>query len=118
MAFKTLDDIEIDGKTALVRVDINSPLEPETKDIMDDTRIRECSPTIKELAEKGAKVVVIAHQGRPGDDDFTPLEKHAGKLSAAVGRDIKQVEDICGAPALDAIAAIHRIRNSLQLITC
>ena len=107
MAFKTLDDYDFKGKTVLVRVDINSPLEPDTKEIMDDTRIRECAPTIKELAEKGAKVVVIAHQGRPGDDDFTPLEKHSVKLGDAVGRKVKQVEDICGEQALTGISELE-----------
>jgi phosphoglycerate kinase len=89
MQFLGLDNADVKGKTALVRVDINSPIDSKTGEILDDTRIRECAPTIKELAMKGAKVVVLAHQGRAGDEDFTTLEKHAKKLSAALGLDVK-----------------------------
>jgi phosphoglycerate kinase len=101
--FPTLDDVDVRGKTVLVRVDINSPIDPRTGEILDDTRIRECAPTIKELASKGAKVVVLAHQGRPGDEDFTTLEKHAVKLSAAVGLKVEYVEDVFGPTARAAI---------------
>ncbi|MEM2679628.1 MAG: phosphoglycerate kinase, partial [Candidatus Hadarchaeales archaeon] len=63
MRFLTLDDVEVKGKVVIVRVDINSPIDPQTGDILDDTRIRESAPTIRELADRGAKVVVLAHQG-------------------------------------------------------
>jgi len=63
----TLDDVEVKNKVVLVRVDFNSPIDPETKKIIDDSRIRaHGESTIKELSEKGAKVVVLAHQGRKG----------------------------------------------------
>ena len=103
LEFPTLDNAKVQGKTVLVRVDINSPIDPKTGEILDDTRIRRCAPTIKELAEKGAKVVVLAHQGRPGGDDFTTLEEHSKKLSAAVGLDVEYIQDIFGPTAKSAI---------------
>ena len=106
MEFPTLNDVDVKGKTVLVRVDINSPLDPNTGEILDDTRIRECAPTLKELAHKGAKVVVIAHQGRPGDKDFTSLEKHAKKLSEAVGLGVIYLPDVFG----------PYVRNSIKLM--
>ena len=103
MEFPTLDQADVKEKTVLVRVDINSPIDPKTGEILDDTRIRECAPTIKELVEKGAKVVVLAHQGRPGDEDFTKLEEHSKKLSAAIGLDVKYIQDIFGPTAKSTI---------------
>ena len=50
---RTLDDVQVDGKTVLVRVDLNSPVDPETKRITDDTRIACSAPTVRELAETG-----------------------------------------------------------------
>jgi phosphoglycerate kinase len=96
LEFPTLDGANVKGKVVLVRVDINSPLDLNTGEILDDTRIHECAPTLKELAHKGAKVVVMAHQGRPGDRDFTTLEKHAKKLSEAVGLEVTYLPDVFG----------------------
>ena len=106
MEFSTLDDADVSGKTVLVRVDINSPIDPKTGEILDDTRIRECVPTLKELSRKGAKVVVLAHQGRPGSEDFTTLEKHAKKLSGALGLEVKYVADVFGPSARKAIKSL------------
>ncbi|MEM3402054.1 MAG: phosphoglycerate kinase [Candidatus Hadarchaeales archaeon] len=103
MEFLTLDNVDVKGKFVAVRVDINSPIDPKTGEILDDTRIRECAPTIRELAMKGAKVIVLAHQGRPGDEDFTTLEKHAEKLSAAVGMDVFYLPEMVGPFALSKI---------------
>ncbi|MDI6643114.1 MAG: phosphoglycerate kinase [Candidatus Hodarchaeaceae archaeon] len=108
MKFPTLDEVDVKGKTVLVRVDINSPIDPKTGEILDDTRIRECTQTLRELAHKGAKVVVMAHQGRPGDEDFTTLEKHAKKLSAALGLDVRYLPFALLGPM--AIGTIHLMR--------
>ena len=108
MKFPTLDDVDVSGKTVLVRVDINSPIDPKTGEILDGTRIRECAPTLKELSEKSAKVVVLAHQGRPGDEDFTPLEKHSKKLSNALGQEVKYVDDVFGQSACKAIESLRQ----------
>jgi phosphoglycerate kinase len=100
----TLDDFEFKGKTVLVRVDFNSPIDPQTKHVLDDTRIRaHGETTIKELSEKGAKVVILAHQGRPGDPDFTPLKEHAEILGKILKKPVKYVDDVFGERAQKAI---------------
>jgi phosphoglycerate kinase len=100
----TIDDFNFKGKTALVRVDFNSPIDPKTKKVLDDTRIKaHGETTIKELAQKGAKVVILAHQGRPGDPDFTPLKQHAELLSKVLGKPVKYVDDVFGEKAQKAI---------------
>lgn len=106
MRFPTLDDAVVENKRVLVRVDINSPIDPKTREILDDTRIRECAPTLEELVKKSARVIVLAHQGRPGGEDFVPLEKHARKLGEILGREVKYVPDTFGEKARDAIEAL------------
>jgi phosphoglycerate kinase len=101
--FLTIDDFNFKDKTALIRVDINSPIAPETKKIIDDTRIRVHGETIQELTEKGAKVVVLAHQGRPGEPDFIPLQQHAEILGRVLNKPVKYVNDIFEEKAQEAI---------------
>ena len=102
--FLTLDDVEVKNKVVLVRVDFNSPIDPETKKIIDDSRIRaHGESTIKELTEKGAKVVVLAHQGRRGDSDFIPLKQHAEILAKVLDKPVKYVDDLYGEKAKEAI---------------
>ena len=79
--FNTIDDFDVEDKTVLVRVDINAPVDPSSGIILDDTRLKLHAQTIKELSNKGAKVVLLAHQSRPGKDDFTTLSQHADALS-------------------------------------
>ena len=101
----TLDNINVDGKTVLVRIDINSPLDPSTKAFLDDTRIRAILPTINRLSK--AKTVLIAHQSRPGKNDFTSTLGHARELGRLLGRSIKWVQDIHGEKAMKAIEAME-----------
>ena len=69
---------KLKNKVVLVRVDFNSEIDPATKKVTSDVRIKaHAESTLKELAEKGAKTVVLAHQGRKGDPDYTPLKQHA-----------------------------------------
>ena len=83
--FLVLEDFELEGKKILVRVDINSSINPETGEILDDTRIkRHAEKTIEYLVNKKAKIAIIAHQSRPGNLDFVPLEKHAEKMSKII----------------------------------
>ncbi|HHY00080.1 MAG TPA: phosphoglycerate kinase [Methanothermobacter sp.] len=105
--FYTIDDLELDGKTVLVRVDINSPVDPLTGLLLDDTRIRLHSETISELAEKGAKTVLIAHQSRPGKNDFTTLRQHAETLSNILERPVGYVDDIFGSNARETISTLE-----------
>ncbi len=105
---KTLDDVDVSGKRVFVRVDINSPIDPATKRILDDSRIREhTEQTIKELVSKGAKVVVLAHQGRKGDPDFTSLREHAEIMGRLLGKEVRFVDDIFGSKARAAIEALR-----------
>lgn len=99
-----MDDFDFKNKTALVRVDFNSNLDPQTKKILEAPRIRSHGETtIKELVQKGAKVVILAHQGRPGDPDFAPLKQHAEILSKVLGKPVKYVDDLFGEKAQNAI---------------
>ncbi|UCF58716.1 MAG: phosphoglycerate kinase, partial [Candidatus Bathyarchaeota archaeon] len=103
----TMDDLNFKDKVALVRVDFNSPIDPDKKNILEDTRIRvHGETTIKELSQKGAKVVILAHQGRPGEPDFIPLKQHAKALSRILGKSVEYVNDLFGEKAQDAIKAL------------
>ena len=100
---KTLDDIDVRGKTVLLRIDINSPVDANQK-IKDDTRIKRSLPTIRELAEKGAKTVVLAHQADPLDyHNFTPLTQHAEMLQKLLGLPLQYIDDVAGPAARQAI---------------
>jgi phosphoglycerate kinase len=99
----TLEDFDLEGKTVLLRADLNSPYNKEEKKIEDCERIREHAKTIQFLIEKRAKVVVLAHQGRKGDEDFTSLEQHSELLSKHVGKKVKFVDDVIGEKALQEI---------------
>ena len=101
----TLDDVNVDGKTVLLRVDINSPLDPATKAFLDDTRIRAILPTLQKLVR--AKVIILAHQSRPGKDDFTSTLGHARELGRLLGRQVRWVDDIHGSKAMNAIEALE-----------
>ncbi len=104
MTFLTLDDIDVRGKTVLVRVDINCPIHKDSKRIMDDTRIRiHTNSTIRELRDKGAKTVVLSHQGRPEDTDFVSLEEHAKIMAKHLDAPVQFVYDFFGSSARDAI---------------
>jgi phosphoglycerate kinase len=106
--FLTLDDVKVKDKTVLVRVDFNSPIDPETKKVLEDARIRaHGETTIKELADKGAKVVILAHQGRKGDADFVPLKQHAEILGKILRRPVKYVDDLYGEEAKAAIRSLN-----------
>jgi phosphoglycerate kinase len=99
----TIEDFDLEGKTVLLRADLNSPYNKGEKRIEDCERIREHAKTIRFLMEKKAKVVVLAHQGRKGDEDFTHLNQHAELLSKYVGKKVKFVDDVIGEKALQEI---------------
>ncbi len=104
----TMDDLSLRGKTTFVRVDFNSPINPDDKTILEDTRIRaHGETTIKDLSQKGAKVVILAHQGRPGEPDFIPLKQHAEALGGILGKPVKYVNDLFGEKARANINALE-----------
>jgi phosphoglycerate kinase len=103
----TLDDLDVRGRVVLCRVDINSPIDPVTGGLRDTTRLRGCAPTVRELAESGAKLVLLAHQG--GDleyHNYASTAPHAAVLSELIGRPVHFVDDVCGPAARAAIAAL------------
>jgi phosphoglycerate kinase len=102
--YNTMDDFSFDGKTVLLRVEFNSPMGPDGR-ILDDKRIVESIPTIKEL--DNAKVVLLAHQSRPGKKDFTTMEEHAKRLQKLVKQNVKYVDDIFGSNARRHIAEME-----------
>ncbi len=105
---KSIDDYDCKGKTVLVRVDINSPLDPETKRIVNDNRIDKSIPTILDLADRGAKLVLIAHQGDTLDyHNLVSLKEHAQKLSQKMGRKVKFIDDVAGPAARERIREIE-----------
>ena len=99
----TLDDFNFAGKTVLVRCDLNTPIDPKTGEFLEDRRIKSHKETIQELSDKKARVVVMAHQGRAGESEFTTLEKHAERMSQVYGMDVKYVDDIFGTYARNSI---------------
>jgi phosphoglycerate kinase len=103
----TLEDFEWRGQVVLCRVDINAPLDPETGGLRDATRLRGCAPTVKELAEAGARVVLLAHQG--GDleyHNYASTEAHAPIMSELTGHPVAFIDDVCGPAAREAIGRL------------
>jgi len=105
LSFYTMDDFVFKGKKVLLRVDINSPID-KAGNISDDTRIRSHAKTINELIDLGASVTVLAHQGRPGDADFTTLEAHSKILQKYLKVPLKYVDDLFGPSARESIKAM------------
>jgi phosphoglycerate kinase len=104
MSFKTLDDADLAGKRALVRVDLNVPMEDGK--VTDTTRIDRVLPTIREISGKGGKVVLLAHFGRPkGRDAKDSLKPVAVALAHALGQPVIFVEDCIGDDVAKAVAA-------------
>jgi phosphoglycerate kinase len=101
--YLTLDDFPIDNQRILVRVDINSPMDPDGT-ILDDKRFRGHLPTLRDLED--ARVVLMAHQSRAGKKDFTTLEAHARRFSQLLHREVTYVDDIFGSHARESIKAM------------
>lgn len=106
MTFRTLDTADLAGKTALVRVDFNVPVEGGK--ITDDTRLRSALPTIQYLSGKGAKVALLAHFDRPKGKVVPEMSLGfvAEPLAALLGAPVTFAADCIGAAAADAIAAL------------
>ena len=105
-AFRTLDDIDVTGKRVLLRADLNVPMSGDA--VSDRTRLERLAPTILELADKGARVLVASHFGRPGGERVLEmsLAPVAKELGAVLGRPVAFAPDCVGDAALDAAAAM------------
>ena len=89
---KTLDEFDYRGKTVICRVDINQPVDRATGTLRSTTRIRACVPTIRELSDKGAHVVLLAHQGSDIEyKNYYTLRPHCAVLEELLGRPVQFV---------------------------
>ncbi|WSA55354.1 phosphoglycerate kinase [Nonomuraea fuscirosea] len=107
MSMRTLDDLDVKGRRVLVRADLNVPLDGET--ITDDGRIRASVPTISTLLERGAKVVVCAHLGRPKgkvNPEYS-LAPVAARLGELLGQDVAFASDVVGDSARSTVEALQ-----------
>ncbi|HTO85682.1 MAG TPA: phosphoglycerate kinase [Methylomirabilota bacterium] len=105
-AFRTLDELDVADKRVLVRTDLNVPVKDGR--VTDTTRIDRTAATLRELAEKRARVVVLAHFGRP-DGKVVPsmsLRPVVASLAAALGRPVTFAEDCIGPVAESVVAAL------------
>ena len=105
-AFRTLDDAAVSAKRVLVRVDLNVPFENGA--VTDDTRIRAVVPTIREIADKGGKVILLAHFGRPkdGPEPKYSLGQIVEAVASRVGKPIAFATDCIGPVAAEAVAKL------------
>jgi phosphoglycerate kinase len=111
-AFRTLDQADVTGKRVLVRVDLNVPM--ENGRITDATRIERVLPTIREIADKGGRVILLAHFGRPkGRDPKETLRPVAAALSEHLAKPVAFAEDCIG-PA--AASAVHDLKDGGVLL--
>ncbi len=104
--FHTLDDFDVRGRKVLLRIDINSPVDEKTLRLVDGSKIRQSIATVRELMDREAKTAVMAHQGRPGDYDYIPLNEHAAFMTQYLGRRVKYVDDLLGPQAINAIGGL------------
>ena len=105
--FRTLDELSVTGKRVLVRLDLNVPM--KNGEVTDRTRIERQAPTVRELADKGARVIVLSHFERPGGKVVPELSLRplAAALSAAIGRPVAFAPDCVGASAAAVVEKMH-----------
>src|SRR5213596_2104207 len=104
-SFRTLDDVDVKGKRVLLRVDLNVPM--ENGRVSDATRLERVAPTITEISDKGGKVVLLAHFGRPkGRDAKDSLKPVAAALGQVIKKPVAFAEDCIGEAAAKAVAAM------------
>ena len=118
----TLDDLDFRGRTVILRLDINSPIEHRTGELADDNRIRKSVPTVRELSDGGARVVMLAHQGDTEDyRSLVSLAPHAQRLSELLGRSVGFIDDIAGPAAIARIKALQTgellLLNNVRYLT-
>ena len=103
----SLEGVDLRGKKVLLRPDINSPLDPQSKEIVNDERIVKTIPVIQMLLKGGASVAIIAHQGDTLDyQNLTDLSKHAQKISEYLNHPVEYLDDVCGPAAVQRVKAL------------
>src|SRR6185312_5738702 len=103
--FRTLDHVDVKGKRVLVRVDLNVPVENGV--VTDATRIERTAPALTEIADKGGKVILLSHFGRPkGRDPKDSLKPVAAEVARVIKRPVSFVDDCIGEAAERAVAAM------------
>jgi phosphoglycerate kinase len=100
----TLEDLDLEGRRVFLRVDINTPVHPDTGKLIEHARLEEAAATIRDLPS--SKVVVASHQGRVGRSDFVSLEPHSEALEEILGRPVKFIPDVFGPAALAEIDSL------------
>lgn len=100
-SYLSMDDFDLTGKTVFLRLDINSPIDPKTGDIMDYYRFKAHLDSIRALDK--SKIVIIAHQSRPGKEDFTSLYQHSLTLAKLLKRDVKYIDGLFDSRVIDEI---------------
>jgi len=105
---KNVEDLKVAGKKVIVRVDFNVPLDKETGEITDDKRIKGALPTISYLMEKGAKVILVSHLGRPknGPEAKFSMKPAAERLAKLLGKPVALASDVIGEDAKEKAAAL------------
>jgi phosphoglycerate kinase len=97
----TMDNLDLEGKRVLLRVDINTPVHPETGELLELSRIEEAAMNIRDLSK--SVVVVASHQGRVGRYDYISMDRHARAFAKILGKEVRFVQDVFGEAAQAAI---------------
>jgi 3-phosphoglycerate kinase len=104
----TIDDMDVGGKTVLCRIDINQPIDKESGALKSTARIQACIPTLQELVERKAKLVLLAHQGSDIEyQNFAGTKPHAKVLSDLLHREVQWIDDVCGPAAREKIRKLQ-----------
>ncbi|MBE6067491.1 MAG: phosphoglycerate kinase [Clostridium lundense] len=104
---RSMREFNYKDKTVLLRLDINSPIDPDTKKIVSENRIKKSIPTLNYLIEQGAKIAIIAHQGDTLDyHNLMSMKEHAEKLAERLGREVRYIDDVCGPAAQEAVKSL------------
>jgi phosphoglycerate kinase len=107
LKIRAMSEFAVGGKTVIFRPDLNSPIDPRSKRIVNTNRIEKTVPTLEWLLDRGAKVAIIAHQGDTLDyQNLIPLGEHAEKLAALTGKKVSYIDDVCGPGARAAVKGL------------
>ncbi|KGK89904.1 phosphoglycerate kinase [Clostridium sp. HMP27] len=101
---RSMREFNYKNKTVLLRLDINSPIDTDTKKIVSENRIKKSIPTLNYLIDQGAKIAIIAHQGDTLDyQNLISMKEHAERLTEKLGREVRYIDDVCGPAAQEAV---------------